>query len=118
MGLSQQAIALLENGKRKIDTDLFVKILNSIDDDSIVSDVIMRYKNIYPDTGFYIQSGNAISRLEITPDMYTENIDKNLRSITNFMLQLNDTGQNKAIEQVEMLTKIPEYRKDIPDNDQ
>lgn len=27
--------------------------------------------------------------------------------------KLNSAGQNKAIEQVEMLTKIPEYRRDI-----
>lgn len=26
--------------------------------------------------------------------------------------QLNDTGQDKAIEQVELLIKIPEYQKD------
>ena len=26
--------------------------------------------------------------------------------------QLNDTGQDKALEQVELLTKIPEYLKD------
>lgn len=32
--------------------------------------------------------------------------------------KLNDTGQDKAIEQVELLTKIPEYRKDTPDDDQ
>lgn len=32
--------------------------------------------------------------------------------LDNAMNQLNDKGQNKAIEQVELLTKIPEYRKD------
>ncbi len=32
--------------------------------------------------------------------------------------QLNDNGQKKAIEQVELLTKIPEYRKDTEGNDQ
>lgn len=32
--------------------------------------------------------------------------------------QLNDTGQKKAIEQVEILTKIPEYRKDTEESDQ
>ena len=37
---------------------------------------------------------------------------------------LNDVGQDKAIEQVEMLTKIPEYRKEnsqdqeVPEADQ
>ena len=32
--------------------------------------------------------------------------------LDNAMKQLNDKGQSKAIEQVELLTKIPEYRKD------
>ena len=33
-------------------------------------------------------------------------------SIVNKMKELNDAGQDKAVEQVEMLAKIPEYRKD------
>ena len=32
------------------------------------------------------------------------------------MNKLNDKGKEKAIEQVELLTKIPEYKKD-PGND-
>lgn len=31
--------------------------------------------------------------------------------------QLNDNGQKKAIEQVELLTKIPEYRKDTEESE-
>lgn len=31
--------------------------------------------------------------------------------MTKLMYELNDKGQEKAIEQVELLTKIPEYRK-------
>lgn len=37
--------------------------------------------------------------------------DKEFWLINSFN-QLNDSGQEKAIEQVELLTKIPEYRKD------
>lgn len=37
--------------------------------------------------------------------------DKDNRIIKHFH-NLNDKGQDKAIEQVELLTKIPEYRKD------
>lgn len=32
--------------------------------------------------------------------------------MTGLLYQLNDKGQEKAIEQVRLLTKIPEYRKD------
>ncbi len=37
--------------------------------------------------------------------------------MTGLMYQLNDKGQEKAIEQVELLTKIPEYRKETTDSD-
>ena len=38
----------------------------------------------------------------------------NTRRINELFKVLNNNGQNKAIEQVELLTKIPEYRKDNP----
>lgn len=37
---------------------------------------------------------------------------ENYESLINHFNELNSTGQNKALEQIEMLTKIPEYRKD------
>ena len=39
-------------------------------------------------------------------------LTENEYSIINKMKKLNDFGQDKAIEQVDLLTKIPEYRKD------
>ena len=39
-------------------------------------------------------------------------IDDKADTLLRNYQQLNDSGQDKAIEQVEMLTKIPEYRKD------
>ena len=38
--------------------------------------------------------------------------------MTGLMYQLNDKGQEKAIEQVELLTKIPEYRKETTDSEE
>lgn len=38
--------------------------------------------------------------------------------INNLFSALNDIGQDKAIEQVEMLTKIPEYQKTAADQQQ
>ena len=38
----------------------------------------------------------------------TEKID----TMNNLMVRLNNPGQEKAIEQVELLTKIPEYRRE------
>lgn len=39
--------------------------------------------------------------------------DLKLHLLHNAFNQLNEKGQNKAIEQIEMLTKIPEYQADI-----
>ena len=36
-----------------------------------------------------------------------------LEALTTHYLNLNETGQAKALEQVEMLTKIPDYRRVI-----
>jgi hypothetical protein len=41
-----------------------------------------------------------------------KNIDKKESGLLDSYRQLNDTGQDKAIEQVELLAKIPEYRKE------
>lgn len=50
---------------------------------------------------------------EALEDSINHNIENKLsQRLTDSFSQLNDTGQNKAVEQVEMLTKIPEYRKD------
>lgn len=42
--------------------------------------------------------------------LFTEDTPRN--KVLSYFDELNDTGQDKAIEQVELLTKIPEYRKD------
>lgn len=39
-------------------------------------------------------------------------VDDKTIQINNLFVQLNEKGQDKAVEQVELLTKIPEYRKD------
>lgn len=47
-------------------------------------------------------------------DMASEALenDMNENALLGNYRQLNDSGQDKAIEQVELLTKIPEYRKE------
>ena len=41
-----------------------------------------------------------------------------LEKISRYIRLLNDDGKEKAIEQVELLTKIPEYKKDTENQDQ
>lgn len=47
-------------------------------------------------------------------DFYNPGIfsDANIRYVSKLLEQLNLKGQEKAIEQIQLLTKIPEYRKD------
>jgi len=47
----------------------------------------------------------------IYPGIFEEG---NTRKLNELFKALNNNGQNKAIEQVELLTKIPEYRKGNP----
>ena len=49
---------------------------------------------------------------EVIRDGISMDLTENEYSIINKMKKLNDFGQDKAIEQVDLLTKIPEYRKD------
>ena len=49
---------------------------------------------------------------EVIRDGISMDLTENEYSIINKMKKLNDFGQDKAIEQVDLLTKIPEYRKE------
>lgn len=98
VGLSQQAINLLEHEQRKLTFDLYVKLCNVLDPNHEQL-VQLPYADFYRDdfTG---------ERTPEQEDLYISN------KIMGYMNQLNKTGQEKAFEQVELLTKIPEYRKD------
>lgn len=54
---------------------------------------------------------NSIVQEETENTIEEKNAQKTDTLLKNYQL-LNDSGQDRAIEQVEMLTKIPEYRKD------
>lgn len=81
-----------------------------------------------------IEDWNKFSNEEITEDLtdyggnfygkeaskeiqekFTERLFGRKAEICRKMDLMNDEGQNKAIEQVELLTKIPEYQKEPPE---
>ena len=97
MQVSQTAIALWENGSRQISIpllDQFAKNLN-------VSASYLLYGE--PDVNEEAFHNNEIA-------------ESTIQRILNPYQKLNDLGQDKAVEQVEMLTKIPEYQKATPQN--
>ena len=53
---------------------------------------------------------------DLKEDSRTDHLNRQARLIARYYEELNALGQSKAIEQVEMLTKIPEYQKEKEDN--
>lgn len=88
LGSTQQMIAQYESGKHIPKVDTVNKIAKALDVDPF-----------------------SLYSFDMASEVLSKHGEKGNR-INNLFHQLNDTGQDKAIEQVEMLTKIPEYRKE------
>lgn len=119
MGISQQQVAQYETGKLKPKLETLGRIAEALQvpRSSLLVDMspldkgelikrdlleILKNLNIKVDNISDADGvNNAIAEATNKKKHYTKLYD-----------QLNDSGQNKAIEQVELLTKIPEYRKD------
>ena len=54
----------------------------------------------------------SLYSFDMASEALEKNIDKKESGLLDSYRQLNDIGQDKAIEQVELLAKIPEYRKE------
>lgn len=101
LGVSKSTIAMWETGKRFPSISIFEKIADFFDVD---------YNYLYGKTD--------IMRSSVTNNDNSEQkwkglvLDYKKRKLSNLIDELNDEGQDKAIEQVELITKIPEYKKD------
>lgn len=100
MNISQQAVGRYE---KAIDQPKMTTVRKLADALNVaVSELIIDWSAISFD--------EATEALENSMNYNIEN--KLRKKLTNNFNKLNGVGQNKAIEQVELLTKIPEYRKD------
>ena len=54
----------------------------------------------------------SLYSFDMASEALEKNIDKKESSLLDSYRQLSPLGQDKAIEHVELLTKIPEYRKE------
>lgn len=98
----QQALALVEKGKRKIDVDSFIKAIEWLDPDGqYVFDVI---ESSISSKTYDKDIIDAIFRRTL--------LKSPLYDIEDSFFLLNEKGEKKAAEQIALLTKIPEYRKD------
>lgn len=89
-----------EAGVRNPKIETLCKIASGLDVpvDAIRSDSDLEFEALY--AKFKKFSDSAIAEVSKENDL-----------VSNYR-KLNDAGQDKALEQVELLTKIPEYRKD------
>lgn len=108
VGLTQQAIALIENGRRRIDVDLFIDILHVFDDVTLLES-IKSYINASNDNWIELENFNVLMEFF---RFLNGKAEREANGISYLFDQLNNRGKAKAIEQLELLTKIPEYQKD------
>lgn len=103
VGLTQQAIALLENGKRKLEFELFIKILNELGTTTNeLHDIIHSvFHQVAKEDTLEIET--LISDLE-TDD--TRMLDVEI--LQNFQ-KLNTSGKKEAAKRIQELTEIPRY---------
>ena len=104
LGVSASMIAQYETGKRKPKLETMRKLAEALG-------VPM---------GYLVANWSDYSTSEIITDLKedsrTDHLNRQARLIARYYEELNALGQSKAIEQVEMLTKIPEYQKEKEDN--
>ena len=109
MNVSQTAIALWENGSREPNMDTIKEIAEIfgvtpafiIGFDEKIEELLEIYAKSTAQRRYNPQSAYKSTNL----------IDDKTIKVNNLFEQLNDIGQDKAIDQVELLTKIPEYQK-------
>lgn len=142
LNVSQNAIYNWENGKREPSIDMIKKIADALDtsisyflDDDLfdaATDTDSEYEEQIIDEKIKTIMGNRnLSSAEkenqmrdlmisvgIMAQMHQDNVDAVEKFLLNhYFNMLNGTGRKKALEQVEMLTKISEFQKDsIEDN--
>lgn len=121
LNVSQTAIALWESGKREVSIDMIGKIaaiLNCTPAALIWGDEITKQWEELQDKKNHVAK-DLTALLATLKESLLENDSASIFSddpaedlLYNFWL-LNETGQEKAIEQIELLTKIPEYQANI-----
>ncbi len=140
IGTSQSAVNYWENGKRqpkivhlkKIAQTFHISLTYFLDDASFdaatlcdpesESKVIRsKLKDIVNMPGIDIEKRNDmleeyISDLQVLKTFHNDNREAGSRFLCKMLFEkLNSIGQEKAIEQLELLTKIPEYQRLSPE---
>lgn len=107
LGITAQSYSQYETGKRRPKSDTLSKIANALNVGYSYTKDGEPYFYSFVDT---VPDLKYLDNEKFNRAQY-EDAESIQRIITPYN-KLNSDGQNKAIEQVELLTKIPEYRKD------
>lgn len=97
-----------------IDVDLYDVLAESPEvEDEIIDQKFSSILNAdIPNNQKKMMAKNLISQVELMSQYHFTNADHASKNLMQALMDsLNSTGQSKAIEQVELLTKIPEYQK-------
>ncbi len=142
-GIADANIRKYENGKQnpkmetlqKIADALGVPLLEFIDDDLVDATIWLdgdseeelitqKINAIMNDSSLSIEektkkADELSAQLQIIEDFHFKNVSNAYNyKISQYMNELNYTGKSKALEHVQMLTKLPEYRQDTtPETD-
>lgn len=100
VGLSQQAIALIESGKRKLDVNMFISMLNKME---------LTSKEMNAVTSA-ITSNCTIKQAteELQNDSEIE-LKYQKATIDAYFNRLNDIGKKEAVKRIRELAEIKEY---------
>lgn len=104
LGVSASMIAQYETGKRKPKLETMRKLAEALG--VPMGDLVANWSDY--------STSEIITDLK--EDSRTDHLNRQARLIARYYEELNALGQSKAIEQVEMLTKIPEYQKEKEDH--
>ena len=103
VNVSQSAIYYYESGKREIRLDMLEKIAVAL------KTPLDRLVEVKVSKGVM----NQPSLREITKNQtIVKTNNKYFQKLANLFARLNESGQQKAVEQIELLAKIQEYKKD------
>lgn len=114
LGVSQAMIGQYESGKRKPKVETLTKIANALD--VPISKLTFYASMVDEEAPGFVKPTNNLSSSKKSFQTIETN-DDNFLKLANSYHQLNKEGRQKALDQVEMLAKIPEYRRDESDID-
>lgn len=107
MGVTQQTIAQYEKTTEQPKLSTIRKIASALE---IPISVLVEDWSKIPPNEIREDMGKHFSKKYSDLQLFAEDTPKS--KILSHFDKLNESGQDKAIEQVALLTKIPEYRKD------